>query len=138
MDPLSFTASLLTIIHAARVGAQALRQLNAYRRAPQVVHRLRSELDALEGLLGNVRTFITENRSGPYCEILKPPLDCASSKIDRLNKILTSPAFRLSRLSDANKARLTWLRYKHSLAALEQDIKDAKTDLGVRLTLVTA
>ena len=138
MDPISFTASLLAIIHAARVGAQGLQKLNAYRRAPQELHRLRSELEAFEGLLRNVRTFIEENQSGIYCELLKPPLDYALPKIDNLNKILSSSAFRLSNLSDANRARLTWFRYKHSLAALEHDINVAKTDLGIRLALVSA
>ena len=138
MDPLSFAASLLTVIHAARVSANGLRKLNAYRNAPQQLDALRAELESLEELLQNIKIFTEKNASMSYCEVLRKPLESASAKISSVETILSFPAFRLSRLSDANKARATWFRYKHRFAVLEEEVKGVKADLGVRLGLVTA
>ena len=138
MDPLSFTASLLAVIKAAHIGEQSLRKLYGYRNAPQDLERLRVELEGVGSLLENVRQFVGENSPDLHYGILTPPIDAASGKIDSVNKILSSPAFRLHNLSDANKARLTWVRYKHRLEGLRQEIKDSSADLGVRLGFVAA
>ncbi|KAL9101752.1 MAG: hypothetical protein Q9163_003028 [Psora crenata] len=138
MDPLSFTVSLLTVIHAAHVSIQGLRKVYAYRNAPQELDRLRAELESLEELLQNIKTFTETNESLPYCEILRKPLESASIKIASVETILSLPAFRLTRLSNANKARATWFRYKHQFEVLGEEVKSVKVDLGIRLGLITA
>ena len=138
MDPLSFTASLLTVIHAARIGINGIRKLNACRKAPKELDRFWTELESLEALLSSVRTFIERNPSMTYCDILNTPVTFASERIHSVNQILCSPAFRLSGLSEENKAPLTWIRYKHRLTVLAEDIKSIKAELGLRLSLVTA
>lgn len=138
MDPLSFTASLLTVIQAARLGIKGVRKLDACRKAPKELDRFRTELEGLEALLEGVRTFINQNPSMIYCDILSTPVNLASDRIQSINRILSSPALRFSRLSEENNARLTWIRYKHRLTVLAEDIKSIKVDLGLRLGLVTA
>ena len=138
MDPLSFTASLLAIIHAAHVSVQGLQKVYACRNAPQELDRLRAELESLEELLHNVKTFTELNASLPYCNILRKPLESPSVKIASVETILSSPAFCLTKLSDANKARATWFRYKHRLEVLGEEVKSVKVDFGIRLGLVTA
>ena len=138
MDPLSITASLLAIIHAAHVSVQGLRKIYAYRHASEELDRLRAEFESLEELLLNIKTFAEVNASLPCCEILHKPLESASVKITRVEAMLSSPAFRLTRLSDSNKARTTWFRYKHRFEVLREEVKNVKIDLGTRLGLVTA
>lgn len=138
MDPLSFTASLLAVIHAARIGVKGVRKLDSCRKAPKELDRFRTELESLEALLEGVRTFIDLNPSMIYCDILSTPVDLASERIQSVNQILSSPALRFSRLSEESNARLTWIRYKHRLTVLAEDIKNIKAELGLRLGLVTA
>ncbi len=137
MDPLSFIISLLTVIYAAHISVQGLQKAYAYRNAPQELDRLRAELESLEELLHNIKTFTVLNASLPYCKILGKPLESASVKIASVETILSSQAFRLTKLSDANKARATWFRYKHRLEVLGEEIKSVKVDIGIRLGLVT-
>lgn len=138
MDPLSFTASLLAVIQAARIGIKGVRKLDACRKAPKELDRFRTELESLEALLEGVRTFINQNPSIIYCDILSTPVNLASERVQSVNQILSSPALRFSRLSEENRARLTWIRYKHRLNVLAEDIKSIKAELGLRLGLVTA
>lgn len=138
MDPLSFTASLLAVIQAARIGIKGVRKLDACRKAPKELDRFRTELESLEALLEGVRTFINQNPSMIYCDILSTLVNLASERVQSVNQILSSPALRFSRLSEENRARLTWIRYKHRLNVLAEDIKSIKAELGLRLGLVTA
>lgn len=138
MDPLSFTASLLAVIQAARIGIKGVRKLDACRKAPKELDRFRTELESLEALLEGVRTIINQNPSMIYCDILSTLVNLASERVQSVNQILSSPALRFSRLSEENRARLTWIRYKHRLNVLAEDIKSIKAELGLRLGLVTA
>ena len=138
MDPLSFTASLLAVIQATRIGIKGIRKLQACRKAPKELDRFRTELEGLEALLEGVETFINQNPSLTYCDTLSTPVALASERIQSVNQILSSPALRYPRLSEENKARLTWIRFKHRLTILAEDIKSIKAELGLRLALVTA
>ncbi len=138
MDPLSAAASLLAFIHAAHIGIKGIQKFNACRKAPKELDRFWTELESLEALLESVRTFIDRNSSMTYCDILSTPVTLASERIHSVNQILHSPVFHLSSLSEENKARLIWIRYKHRLTVLAEDIKSIKAELGLRLGLVTA
>lgn len=138
MDPLSFTASLLTVIQATRIGIKGMHRFSAYRKAPKELQQFMAELEDPEVLLESVRTFIERNPSMAYCGILSTPVAFASGRLHSVNQILASRTFRLSCLSEENKARLTWVRYRHRLAALTEDIKSLKVELGLRLGLFTA
>ena len=73
-----------------------------------------------------------------YCDILDTPITLASEMIHSVNQILCSPAFQFSGLGEEKKARITWVRYKHRLTVLAENIKIIKVELGLRLGLVTA
>lgn len=74
MDPLSFTASLLTVIRAARIGLKGLRTQYACYKAPKELNRFWTELESLEALLESVRIFIERNPSMTFCDILSTPI----------------------------------------------------------------
>lgn len=138
MDPVSVTASLLTVIHAAGVCLGGVRKLNSYRKVPDELDRFRIELESLKILLENVKVFVTQSPSVQYCELLHAPVKRASELMVSVDKTLSSPVFGVSKLSEENKARLTWFRYRQRLATLAEDMKSTKTDLGLRLGLLTA
>ncbi len=118
MDPLSATASLLTLIYAARFGIQGIRKLVACRKAPVELDQLRNELESLESLLEKIRLCVEQLPSTVYRDLLRAPVTLASEKIDSINKILCSPVFGGPYLNEGNKARLVWLRYKRRLMVL--------------------
>ena len=140
-DPLSLGASIVALIHAVRAGGKGLAKLKSCYNAPPEVARLRTEVESLGHLLEDVQNFVHSNpdmMARHTCDVLLPAVELATARIGSLNTTLSSPAFGLSKLSDANKARLTLLRYKSRLTVLEQEIKASIQEIGVRLSLVTA
>ena len=140
-DPLSFTASLLALIQAVRVGGRGLAKLKSCYNAPPEIARLRTEVESLGHLLEDVENFAQSNpdmMARHTCDLLIPAVELATARIGSVNTMLSSPAFRMSKLSDANKARLTLLRYKSRLTNLEREIKESIQEIGVRLSLITA
>ena len=140
-DPISLTASLVALIHAVRVGGEGLATLRFCYNAPPEIARLRAEVDGLGQLLSDVHNFVNgdsaSNTRHPS-DIFSSPIELATVRIESINKILASPAFGLSKLSDENRARATLLRYRKRLAILEREIKESVQEIGVRLCLATA
>lgn len=130
------------MIHAVRVGGKGLAKLKSCYDAPPEIARLRTEVASLEKLLDAVQNFVDSNNSALIdrhtIDLLTAPLDLALARIESINTILSSPAFGLAKLSDANKARLTILRYKNRLASLEREIKESIQEIGVRLCFINA
>ena len=137
MDPLSLAASLVTIIHAGRIGLRGLRRICDSRKAPEEIHQLRAELEGLQQLLENVRKFSSQRPSDTLV-LLNEPLKRAQKSIASVNKILHSTAFGISKDNAMTHAQLTWFRYRDRLQALSQDIRNAKMDLGLYLGCFTA
>ena len=138
MDGVSLVASVLALIQAVHVGGKGLAKLRSCYYAPPEIDRLRAEVKSLAHLLENVETFAHGSSARHSGVILIGPINVAITRIGSVNKLLTSPAFGISRLSDENKARLTSLRYKKRLLNLEREIKESIQEVGVRLTFVTA
>lgn len=138
MDPLSFVASILTVIHGVHSSVQGIKKLNDCRRAPQELNRIRVELEGLADLLEDVRDYIGDAPSAAYCEALGMPVALASERINTVQQTIDSPSFPLFDLKDGNKARMTWLRHKRRLIVLADDIRNIKADIGLRLNLITA
>ena len=138
MDPLSLTASILTVIAAAQAGVQGLRKLHAFRKAPQELEDLASELESIKSLLQDVEHFLELNplllRSGGLSQSVR----CAASKITTINNLLESGPFALLKLSNASQLRLVFVRYKDRLKSLRDDLRVVRQDLAVRLGLVAA
>lgn len=138
MDPLSLTASLLAVIGAAKVGANGVRKLNRYRKAPSEIDDLASELEGIQALLTDIETFTKSYPHALYNESLHECVRRAAPKIVAINDLLASMPFNLSRLSDDNHARALWVRYKPTLIAFRDDLQVIRMDLAVRIGLVKA
>ena len=134
-DPFSITVGLVTLLHAART---TVRGLLACHDAPQELERLRYEVESLESLLESTRMFMEQNPFTTYQHILQTPLARASTEINSVNKILSSTPFNRLKLNNKIQSGATFLRYKHRIATLAQEIRSSNVDLGVRLSLITA
>lgn len=134
-DPLSIVVSTLTLTSAVRYGAGKVRSLYT---APAEIDRIKAEVDSLETLLEAVQTFAQANPDGPTGDLLTPSLDVAKARIGSLHGILTSPAFGIKSLSNANRARSTYVRYRRRLATLEQELRESVQKISINLMLATA
>lgn len=138
MDPLSLTASILTVITAAQAGVEGLRKLNNFRKAPQELEDLALELESIDSLLQDVEHFLELDplllQSGGLAQSVR----CAASQIIKINKLLESEPFALLKLSNAARGRLIFVRYKDRLQSLRDGLRVVRQDLAVRLGLVAA
>ena len=137
MDPLSFTASLLTVIAAAQAAAKGIQKLNSYRKAPKELEALASELESIQAFLKDIVSFVELNPHALYSQSLFDCVQRASSKFAEINKLLASTPFNLSKLNNARQAQLLWALHRQRLITLRDDIRIIKTDLAVRLDLAS-
>ena len=138
MDPLSLTASILTVIAAAQAGVEGLRKLNSFRKASQELEDLALELESIKSLLQDVEHFLELNPLLLQSGGLSQSVRCAASKIIKINKLLKSEPFALLKLSNAAQGRLVFVLYKDRLQSLRDDLRVVRQDLAVRLGLVAA
>ena len=138
MDPVSLCASILAIITAAQSGVQGLRKIKQCWKAPQEIEDLVIEIESLQSILSDVVAFVERTKSILYSESLSQPTLHASSILDSIVTLITSPAFRVAHLSNANHARLIWLRHRGAIKGLLEDLKVVRLDLSLKLGLVVA
>lgn len=138
MDPVSLCASILAIITTAQSGVQGLRRVKQCWKAPQEIDNFVAEIESLQSTLHDVATFVKAARSLRYSETLSQPVNRASLILDSIVALFLSPPFHTTHLNDANRARLIWLRHKNDIKGLFENLKIARTDLGLRLELITA
>lgn len=136
MDPLSFAASLLAIVTAAQSGVAGLRKLSSYRNSPREIEELTSELDRLHAVLKDVQSFVQLHPGTLYDCRLSVCTQSAGSKIAEVHNLLAAKPFRLSSLSDTNRSRAVWIRHKHRLTALRDDLRVVRIDIAVGLDLM--
>ena len=138
MDPLSITAGLLAVIGAAKTGANGVRKLSSYRKAPREVADLLSELESFTEILTDIKSFTDLYPDAMFSEGLYECVRGSASKIAAINDLVASTPFKLSSLSDDNHARIVWVRYKQTLLGLREDLQVLRMDLTVRIGLVKA
>ena len=138
MDPLSITASLLTLIGAAKAGINGVRKLSSYRKAPRELADLLSELESFEEILTDIKAFSDLYPNATFSDGLIECVQFSASKIAVINDLVASNPFKLARLSDQNHARVVWVRYKQTFLTLRGDLQVLRMDLGVRIGLVKA
>jgi hypothetical protein len=137
MDPLSFTASLFTVIAAAQGAVKAIQKLTDYRKSPKELLAFVSELASIQALLKDVVFFVELNPHALYSQSLFDCVQRASSKLTEINNLLASNPFNISKSNNARQAQLVWALHKQRLITLRADIRIIKTDLAVRLDLAS-
>lgn len=135
MDPLSFTASIIAVNTAVKAGVKGLRRLHEYRKAPQEISDLVSELESTGSLLEEILGFAGVHEG---CEGLRYCVERAETKTTEINDLLLSASFVYPQLTNANQARLVLFRYRDRLKSLRDDLIVIRLDLAVRLNLIQA
>ncbi|KAL6722286.1 hypothetical protein ACLMJK_001393 [Lecanora helva] len=131
-------ASVVTLGQAIGTRQHVLAKLKSCYNAPPEVARIRIEIERLATLLASVEDSAKASPSGTMNTGLSDCVTLATGRIASINQILTSPVFGIKRLSDANKARATILRYKNRLASLEHQLKASIQEISLHLTIAIA
>ena len=137
-EVIGLAASIITLTEVLGVGHNALAKLKSCYNAPPEVARIRDEVERLAKLLTNVEDFAKINSSYPIDSGLAKCVSLAASRVASINQILESSVFGIKKLSDANKARTTILRYKTRLGSLEDQLKASIHEISVHLCLAIA
>ena len=137
MDPISLCASILAIITTAEIGIQRLRKAKQLWKVHLAINDLVLEIQNLQSTLRDVAAFVEAAKSVSYSQSLSQPVDRASSIINSIDALFSSPPFSLTRLSNKNHSRLVWLRHKNEIKTLFEDLKLVRLDLVLKLGIVT-
>jgi len=144
MDPLSITASVLTVVGVVGTIAKGLRKIQILYHAPNEFHALVNEVSDLHAVLGDIGTLLQERgedaSSGQVLNVTLPGLvHRANDKLLSLNNLIHD------RLSGSHTAagevlvsRLTWLCERRRVKELQGDLKNIRQNLATALAILNS
>ncbi|KAL8936823.1 MAG: hypothetical protein Q9216_004734 [Gyalolechia sp. 2 TL-2023] len=140
MDPLSFTASLIAVLGAAKAGCKVLEKVNDSRKAPSEVGDLLEELNRFQALLKDIEGFAGPRENSPGVQQLQDIVRLGGEIVSEINitTAQTWPSIRYLRLSDANRQRVTVFKDGGKLVRLKDRLRVNRLDLTAALSLLTA
>ena len=145
MDPLSLTASILTVLGANYSVMQGLEQLASLRHAPNTILALNNEISDFKLVALEANAVLREHRD-QTCETntsqsiaasLGPVLDHAREKLLELECLLE---YRLTSPGANGKARLNksaWLHQQSKFKQIRKDIRSIKSNLFAAMGTLT-
>ena len=138
MDPLSITASVLTLAGAGGKISKTLKKLVNLRDAPRLYQDLNNELELLRCTVGDVQTFLSQNK-------LYSKTDSPSSLpriLHRLKETLVDfeslISYELTAIDRSNKSRVDrtrWLRADDKIKTMLDRIREERLSLRPALEL---
>ena len=145
MDPLSLTASLITVITANSAGSKGLRRLIDYRKGSEELEDLIFVVDRTKSYLANVVSFAELNSSLIYShdllhsvKLILNTVQRMCSKITAIVECFADADSKRSWLNTTSRSRVGWLLRRNTLLRLRDDIKNARLELSAQLSLATA
>ena len=138
MDPLSLTAGLIAVGQGAQTGLDTIKKINAVWKAPTEIEELKLKLQELDETLNDILSFISESQEVPFGKSLAPPVARAKAIVARVNDLLQSKTLDRLHLSNANQARINFMRNGSEVKLLITDLQVVRIDLCVHFGLVNA
>jgi len=139
MDPLSVTASVLTVLGAAGTVLRSLEKTRSFRKAPEEVHALIEEVSDLRTVLGGVETLLRERRENDRSLDgallgLSVLLGRAKNKLLELDSVVHYRLIKHQHTkSGFEVARSKWVREKSAVASIQQALRDIRLNLATAL-----
>lgn len=138
MDPLSITASIVTIVAAAASTGRAFEELRQLcKTLPGRLHALSNEVSDIELVLHQVASVVRKRKGDPALkeqeEHIQHLLDQAGSKLGELRTIVED----FTHIAKSTKIPFfqayAWRKNQPRLQALQEDIKTVKCSLNIML-----
>ena len=142
MDPLSITASILTVVGVGAEVAKALRRLIQLRGAPAALTRLNEEVHTLQNTVQDfdilLRYYYGENCNDLPATV-RTTLHRAQETALALKCLIT---YDLSTIStsrnDLRVDKSRWLRAEQKISSMREDIKMIKVEINTSLSILSA
>ncbi|KAL8701585.1 MAG: hypothetical protein Q9201_004829 [Fulgogasparrea decipioides] len=140
MDPCSLTASIITVLGAARAGCKALEKLDKTRRAPSQVGDLLVELLNFKTLLEEIVELVEQKSNVRGGKHLRELIERGAKLTGEITTITqkTWPSIHFLKLSEASRHRLAVLSNGTRLKELKDGLRLVSLDLAATLSLLSA
>ena len=141
MDPLSITASTLTVLSALETAFQLI---NSFREAPSQLEALSNEVVDITATVKEVARVIegseyTLGSTNNNRSHLTLALSYVHEKARKLDVLLRSCVTRPDSTSDGDKiSRVSWLKVRSRVQSLHNELRDGRLKLSVALAAFTA
>ncbi len=147
MDPLSITASILTVVSAGSTIGKGLKKIISARRLPDILLQLNNEVADIQYVVQDVDDLLQQQRQitqedrGPL-----PSHASLTSALEHIKRTLLALesliAYELT-IIDSRDGRsrldwIAWLRVESKVARLKDDIRTDRIRLSSALSLLTS
>lgn len=139
MDPLSITASIITLLGTAEVASKSLKRITSLKGAPALVFALNNEVSELRLTLKEIEVILSyKANSTPIKKYLDsgahPIIASARSKLLALEELIH---MRLTR-PDGTLDKVAWLRVEAKVSRLQKDLRHISQKLATVLGIMTS
>ena len=133
MDPLSISASVLTVVGAISSTSRIVKKIASLRGAPEAISALNNEISDLQLVLRAVETMLQSNTDSvkPFTDNgMQELLDRAKGKLLELDILLE---YQIMTVDDNKKPKINfpaWARKQGKIRQLQQDLRSARLNLA--------
>src|SRR5256885_7615676 len=149
MDPLSITASVLTLVSAV---AECIKRIQILRDAPQEILVLANEISELEIVINEVAKSLEDQRQRPRQTVEKLNNPCTGQSRDNVSKLLRRVEGCLAELMRLNEklvtvdsdngkvkfAGIAWLKCRSKVEGIRKTLSATKLSLTTALVATTS
>jgi len=142
MDPLSLTASIITVINLGGKTIASLAKLRAILDAKEELSALINEISDLQAVLTTLSHITAEEENdhvhlGPK-KALASHVQRAKYKVLELEELIAYELTKIRRDGNTEVARHAWLRKKHVIFRLQAELRNIRWNLATSLGIVTS
>lgn len=144
MDPLSVTASIITVLGAAQSIARAISKLNILIDTPDELFALLNEVSDIQMVFSSAKDLIETGKDGItpiHIESLTALSRRADSKLLEIESLIRcrfDPLHRLDGAAEVKVPRWRWLKERGRVLRLQQDLRSLRSTFAAILTTVAA
>ncbi|CAL8574443.1 hypothetical protein XPA_000403 [Xanthoria parietina] len=141
MDPLSVTASVLTILGVATQVTKGLAKVRALHYAPAELSSLINEVSDLRAIISQVATFsnqLEEERFRGPVIALKSHLDRATDQLRSLENLINAELIKIRNNGTTRISRTAWIRLSPDIDMMRRELRSNRVNIGTALGIVTS
>ena len=141
MDPLSVTASVLTILGVAGQVTKGIAKVRALHHAPAELSSLINEVSDLRAVLSQVASFsnqLEEERLRGPVVALKSHLSRAMDQLHALDNLINAKLLKVRADGTTKMSRTAWVRLKSDVEVIQRELRNIRVNIGTALGVVTS
>jgi chromosome segregation ATPase len=141
MDPLSITASTLTVLTALETASQLIK---SYCDAPGQLEALKNEISDVTATVTGVARVIEDNKdkvdtlsnNGSHLTLALSKIRGKAQELEALLRSCVTPPSSAS--TETKISRISWLKVKSKVQSLQAELRDGRLNLSIALATFTA